>query len=337
VTSKRQRLQAALAGDLADRPPFAIWRHFPVDDQSPEILSQAVLHFQRDLDCDFIKVTPASSSSVRDWGVRDEWRGSTEGTREFTHRRVLEPADWLGLELLDPQIGALGEQLRCLADVIQHAGPEVPVLATVFSPLAQAKNLAGGERLLEHLKREPDRVLGGLEAIAQTTVRMVEAARAVGVDGIFYAVQHATPTLLDAQAYERFGRPFDVRILEAAGGLWLNVLHLHGTDIAFDLATSLPAAVVNWHDRETRPSLRQGRSRSGKAVCGGLSRVDGLVLGTPDSVQAEARQAIREMEGGRGLILGTGCVVPIHAPLGNLLAARRAVELDNVPAEAARG
>jgi uroporphyrinogen decarboxylase len=326
VTTKRERLRAALAGEIADRPPFAVWRHFPVDDQSPETLADAVLVFQREFDCDFIKVTPASSYCVRDWGVSDAWQGSTEGTRVYTKRRVLTPGDWRDLEPLDPSRGALADHLRCLADVIRGAQGECPVLATIFSPLAQAKNLAGGERLLDHLRGAPDDVVVGLDQITRTTVRVVEAARQAGVDGIFYAVQHASPTLLDRESYDRFGRPFDARVLEAAEGLWLNLLHLHGNEIDFDLATQLPASIVNWHDRETPPDLREGRRRSGKAVCGGLSRVEGLVLGTPESVRAEASQAVRETDGGRGLVLGTGCVVPIHAPRGNLLAARQAVE-----------
>jgi uroporphyrinogen decarboxylase len=326
VTTKRDRLRAALAGEIADRPPFAVWRHFPVDDQSPETLADAVLAFQRDFDCDFIKVTPASSYCVRDWGVSDAWQGSTEGTRAYTQRRVLTPGDWRTLEPLDPGRGALADHLRCLASVVRGAPGECPVLATVFSPLAQAKNLAGGERLLDHIRNAPEHVAAGLEQVARTTVRMVEAARQAGVDGIFYAVQHASPALLDRETYERFGRPYDARIFEAAGGLWLNLLHLHGNEIDFGLATQLPAAIINWHDRETPPSLREGRHRSGKAVCGGLSRVEGLVLGTPQTVRAEASQAVRETDGGRGLVLGTGCVVPIHAPRANLLAARRAVE-----------
>ena len=326
MTSKRERLEAALAGEVADRPPFALWRHFPVDDQSPQALAEAVLAFQREIDCDFIKLTPASSACVRDWGVVDVWQGSTEGTRTYTTRPVVIPSDWRALEPLDPSSGALGEHLRCLEAVVHAEGESCPVLATVFSPLVQAKKLAGGDLLLEHLRREPESVLSGLEEIARTTVRFIEAARRIGIEGIFYAIQHASPHLLDREAYARFGRPFDERILEAAGGLWLNLLHLHGEDIDFDLAASLPAPVVNWHDRETPPRLRDGRRQSGKAVCGGLSRIETLVLGDPARVRAEAAEAIRETDGGRGLILGTGCVVPVHAPRANLLAARRAVE-----------
>jgi uroporphyrinogen decarboxylase len=52
-----------------------------------------------------------------------------------------------------------------------------------------------------------------------------------------------------------------------------------------------------------------------------------MVLGTPERVAAEVKEAILAT-GGRRFILGTGCVLPIVAPSGNILAARRSVEAD---------
>jgi uroporphyrinogen decarboxylase len=60
-------------------------------------------------------------------------------------------------------------------------------------------------------------------------------------------------------------------------------------------------------------------------VCGGLQREKSMVLGTPEMVTAEAMEAIQETSGKR-FILGTGCVVPVIAPRGNLVAARQSVE-----------
>ncbi len=51
-----------------------------------------------------------------------------------------------------------------------------------------------------------------------------------------------------------------------------------------------------------------------------------MVFGTADDVQAEAQAAFDQTRGGQRLILGTGCVVPVIAPHGNLLAARMSVE-----------
>jgi uroporphyrinogen decarboxylase len=114
-------------------------------------------------------------------------------------------------------------------------------------------------------------------------------------------------------------------VLEAARGLWLNMLHLHGDAVMFDAVQDYPAGVINWHDRETQPDLRAAQATFSGAVCGGLRQWETMVLGTPEQVRAEALDAIQQTGGSR-FILGTGCVLPITAPYGNILAARRAVE-----------
>ena len=108
----RERLEASIANETVDRPAIALWRHFPVDDQSPDSLAEATISFQRDFDFDLVKVTPASSYCVRDWGAVDEWRGAAEGTREYTRRVIQNPEDWENLAVLDPLKGSLGAQLE---------------------------------------------------------------------------------------------------------------------------------------------------------------------------------------------------------------------------------
>ncbi|MCI0549904.1 MAG: uroporphyrinogen decarboxylase, partial [Anaerolineae bacterium] len=152
MTTHRERIQAAIKGEILDYPPVALWRHFPVDDQSPETLANATLHFQGNYDFDLVKVTPASSFCVKDWDVQDEWVGDTEGTRRYTQRVINDPHDWESLQVLDPTSPHLAGQLACLRLIRAGLGPDTPLLQTIFSPLAQAKNLAGDNLLLEHLR-----------------------------------------------------------------------------------------------------------------------------------------------------------------------------------------
>ncbi len=305
---------------------MALWRHFPGDDQSPGDLAAAVLGFQRQFDFDFVKVTAASSYCVTDWGTRDRWQGNTEGTRAYTHYPVQRPEDWAALPLLDPRAGGLGEaleSLRLVGEGLDAGAEATPFIPTIFNPLSQAKNLAGNPRLFDHLRQAPQALHAGLETITRSTLRFIEAAKETGIGGVFLAVQHASRLLLSEAEYREFGQPYDCRLLEAAGDLWLNVLHLHGEAVMFDLLAGYPATVINWHDREAGPSLAGGRARFRGAVCGGWRQWDTMALGDPAQVRAEAEEAIAQT-GGRGLILGTGCVTPIIAPWCNLRAAREA-------------
>ncbi len=346
LPTHRERLQACLNVQPTDRSPVALWRHFPVDDQTPETLAAATLNFQKIYDFDLVKVTPASSFCLKDWGVEDAWEGSTEGTRRYTKRVIRKPQDWENLPPLEPSAPHLAGQLACLRQIRAGLGPDTPMLQTVFSPLAQAKNLAGGEVLIEHIREYPEAVLKGLETIARSTQRFVEAALGTGIDGVFYAIQHAQASLLTLNEYRTFGLPLDRVVLEPASGLWCNLLHLHGRDVYFEIVPEFSFQIVNWHDRETPPSLAealqvqamevyQTSSASRFAVCGGLAR-DTLVYREQDEVREEAQEAFAQTKGQR-FILSTGCVVPIIAPHGNILAARKSLEFPSSPGRGERG
>ena len=322
---KRGRLQATLKGEPVDRVAVALWRHFPVDDQDPANLAAATVEWQAQFDFDLVKVTPASSFCLRDWGAEDRWTGNPEGTREYINRVIQRPEDWSTIKVLDPRQGHLGRQLQALNLIRAGLPPGTPVIQTVFSPLSQARNLVGAERLPVHVRQHPQALKAALDVITETTVRFVEAARQTGIDGIFYALQMASTRVFSLEEYQAFGEPYDRRVLAAAGGLWLNLAHVHGEDILFDLAAGYGAPVINWHDTETPPSLAEGLKKVHGAVCGGLRQWETMVRGTPEQVRAEALAAMQQT-GGRRLILGTGCVTPITAPRANLRAARQSVE-----------
>ena len=324
MITHKERIQACLNGEILDRTPVALWRHFPVDDQDPRMLADATLHFQQTYDFDLVKITPASSFCVKDWGVEDQWLGHTEGTREYTKRVITSPRDWETLPALEPTAPHLSSQLDCLRFLRAELGTDTPLLQTVFSPLAQAKNLAGSELLDEHLRQYPEAVMKGLATIAETTRRFVEACHDVGIDGIFYAIQHAQASLLSFEDYQAFGLPHDQNALAALQEFWCNLLHLHGHDVYFSLVNTLNFQIVNWHDRESFPSLAKAQELFDGAVCGGI-RQDTLVYQNRSEVQKEAADALQQTSGKR-FLLGTGCVVPVIASHGNISTARKSVE-----------
>ncbi|MBN2303958.1 MAG: uroporphyrinogen decarboxylase [Anaerolineae bacterium] len=326
TVTKRERLEKTIAGEQSDRVPVALWRHWPGDDQRAADLADATVAFQRRWDFDFCKVTPASSFCISDYGVQTRWTGNLEGTRDYVKRAVLRSLDWTELRVLDPGKGALARQLECLRLLKDAFGDEVPFIQTIFSPLAQAKNIVGKELLIEHMRTAPDRVKTGLNTITESTLRFLDAMRKIGVSGIFYAVQHGSYAVMSESEYREFGRPYDLRILEALPeSWWLNVMHLHGSAPMFDVVADYPVQVINWHDRETSPNLAEGKLKFSGAVSGGIGRWDAMHNGTPVEVRSQARQAI-EQTNGRRFVLSTGCVVMITTPVSNIRAAREVVE-----------
>ncbi|MCK6577161.1 MAG: uroporphyrinogen decarboxylase [Anaerolineae bacterium] len=323
---KRERLEKTIAGEPTDRVPAALWRHFPGDDQRAADLAQSTVDYQRAYDWDFVKITPASSFAVSDYGVQDAWEGSLEGTRVYKKRVIERSLDWTNLRPLDPGRGTLSRQIETVQLVCEAVGEDTPVIQTLFSPLTQAKHIAGHERLIHDLRTEPDRVHSGLSVLTETTLRFIEALKRLPISGIFYAIQYANYAALAESEYIAFGLPYDQKILETLPTRWwLNVLHLHGESPMFKFAPQLPAQVVNWHDQTTPPTLTMGKTMFDGAVCGGIAQWEHLHQGTPTSVKQAVRDAIAETNG-RRLVISTGCVAMITSPLSNIRAVREAVE-----------
>ncbi len=316
----RERIERTIHKEKVDNLPVSFWRHFPVDDQNAERLARSSIAYQELFDFDLVKISPSSSYCLQDWGARDVWRGHPEGTRDYLDSVIKNPEDWGKLSVLDPTKGHLGEQLECLRLVKSKLNPDTPLIQSIFSPLAQAKNLAGKTDLLYHIRQYPDQFKAGLEIIADTTAGFIEECLKIGIDGLFFAVQFASFDLLTGEEFISFGKYYDSKLFELMNSFWLNMVHIHGKNIMFDEILDYPAQIINWHDRETSPSLESGLGKFNGAVCGGLSRIDTMVLGDSQIIKKEIENAVKQTNG-TGLIIGTGCVLPQTAPIGNVFTA----------------
>src|SRR3989337_2445759 len=138
----RERVFAAIRGTGVDRPPIALWRHFPQHDQKAETLAQAHVEFQRRRQWDLLKVTPAASYCGDDWGLRAGYKPNPAGVRHVTDRPIKKPADWSHLRRLDVTGGVYGRELHALR-LIREALPHGLILSTVFRPPTIARTLPG--------------------------------------------------------------------------------------------------------------------------------------------------------------------------------------------------
>ena len=323
--SKRERLEKTIAGEKVDRVPVALWRHFPGDDQRPADLVSACVDFQKTWDFDFIKITPASTYSVVDLGVQDEWLGNVEGTRDNRRPIVNRSLDWTTLRQLDPHKGALGQQVDVVRLMGEAIKGNVPFIQTVFNPLAQARHMTDDATLIHHMRTAPARLKEGLEVLTDNTIRFIDALRKYDMAGIFFAVQHASYAKMSRAEYEEFGRPYDLRILNALPKTWwLNMMHLHGAAPMLDVVGDYPVQAINWHDQETDPDLVAGQKLFSGAACGGVAQGE-VYTATPLLIQQAARRAIDATRGNR-LILSTGCVIMTNTPFANIRAVREIVE-----------
>ncbi len=320
--SRWERVEAALAGEAVDRPPVSLWHHFPEQDQTAEALADATLAWQERYDNDFIKLMPPGDYAAIDWGLTSKYQGSDSGTRETIHYPITTADDWRRIAPISVDQGMHRAVIEAARLTNERLGSAVPLLQTIFSPLTIAMKLSNG-RVLDHLRERPDVVHEALAAMTTVTQAMTTTTLEHGASGIFFATQCATTDLMTAREYEEFGARYDWQVLAAASASRFTMLHIHGERIMFDALMTYPVHAINWHDRRTSPALAEGVRRSGKCAIGGIHEYD-IATMTPDEAVAQARDAVAAT-GGRHMMVGPGCVIPITTPAANIAAIIRAV------------
>jgi uroporphyrinogen decarboxylase len=314
----RDRIRATIAGQPVDRPPVSLWRHFPDRDQTAEDLTAATLDWQRHFDFDFVKFMPPGDYPIIDWGGVTVYEGAPGGTRTTKRFPISSPAEWRSLKPVDIRQGFNGMVIDAISATRTGLDPDVPLLHTIFSPLTVAMKLSNAQAV-NHAHAHPDDLRSALAVITEVTRECVKASLAAGADGFFFATQCADEAVMPIEGYQTFGVPFDLAVLEAVPENAIVLLHLHGSRPMFDLQVEYPAHIINWHDRRAAPSLREGQSRSGRAVAGGIDE-RAIANQSPEAVAADVADAVAAT-GGRGLIVAPGCVIPIDTPEANIHAA----------------
>lgn len=323
---KRERLERTLIGEKTDRVAVALWRHFPGDDQRAADLAEATLRFQQRWDFDFVKLTPAMSFSVSDYGVQDQWTGLVDGTRRFTRHIIERSLDWTELRRLDPLHGMLGLSLQALSLVKQGLDGETPFLATVYSPLTQAGFLSGRDTLIQHMRTHPDRLKTGLGILTDNTLRYLDALHKIGISGIFYEMEYAAYNVISQDEYAIFGKPYDQKVLEALHrDWWFNLAALNHRAPMVELVSDYPIHALAWHDRDSHITLLKGKSKFEGTVCGGIGRIRPLHLGMPGEIREQALDAIDQCFG-RSLILSASAPILLTTPYANIRTVRQVVE-----------
>ncbi|HXG92805.1 MAG TPA: uroporphyrinogen decarboxylase family protein [Blastocatellia bacterium] len=304
--NKIERVIGALRGDEVDRPPFSFWYHFGLQHGPGRKHAEAELDFYRAYDLDFLKV------------MNDYPYPLPEGLEA-----VEKEDDWKRIEAVRGDADCWTEQLTALSVINDSIGKEALFIETIFSAWTTARRMTRAGSLAESRKRHPEALLAAMDAIATSLANYAKEAIARGAAGIFLSLGAATDDVMPVEEYKTWGRPFDLKILEAVKDAPFNVLHIHGKRIHFDAALDYPASAINWSHFATEPTLKDGKARSGKTVMGGIDEATAAHL-SPIAMREQIRQSLNEV-GMRGVILTPGCSVPTDTPERTLRAVKTAI------------
>lgn len=318
---KEERIKIALESGETDRIPVSLWMHYSAIDQDPRVLAEAQVAMQQKYDFDFIKLMPFGLYGVADYeGVEIDYFnevGQPPLVREFN---IKEAKEWASLPTLSGTQGAFGKTIELAKHVAELTKGEVPFIQTVFSPLTNARKMAG-DRIFSDLKEDPVSFKKGLQAITDTTIEFVKANIEAGVSGFFFATQCASYSFMTEEEYEEFGVFYDLQVINAYKDItYFNVGHIHGENTMFELFSKLPFNALNWHDRWGGPLLEDARKITDKCLIGGLREVpyfdekgnkikeSVIVNGSKEEIMEHMKEAVAPLETTRGIMFGPGCV-----------------------------
>jgi uroporphyrinogen decarboxylase len=323
----RERLELIFAGEKPDRFAASFWRHFFDMEHHAEGTAEAMIGWQKKFDWDFMKINPRADYHTQDWGLKLTYSHHEHRKHLKSNFPVQTVDDWAKIEPLSPTAPVLAEHLKVVSTIRKSFSRELPLLMTVFTPLSVAGRLVNDDdKTVKHLRSHPDKVEAALEAITQTFVTYTQELRNAGADGLFYATCHwATENRLTWEEYQRFGLPYDLRVIAATDSDAINCLHVcEGSNYLQQLVKNdYKSQMVNWDtsDPTNLPLDRAEEQIPNLTLVGGVDHTGWLIR----SEAAEMNHFIDELKTkhrSTRIIVGPGCAIDPATPLSNLQAIR---------------
>ena len=149
--NSRERVLAALRGEVVDRIPISFWGHVYDRESSAQALVAHTMERWQKYEWDWVKLNPRKHYHVEPWGVRYDYAGVPEVKPKLAAYPVHEAADWDRITPVAHDAGALGEQIEAVRMLRAQLPAQVPILATIFTPLAILGELCEPPALLRYV------------------------------------------------------------------------------------------------------------------------------------------------------------------------------------------
>lgn len=338
--TKRDRLNAVLAGEAPDRPPVTAYRHFPGMEYEPADLARVMTEFQNTYDWDWMKVNPSAVYYYEAWGNRYDYDNYNASHVPSKLSWVIHnEGDFERVTELAGDEGAFGRQLESLRLIRRQAGEALPVFQSVFAPIAVLLNLCGDRSpgryreapreqcaLLRYFLGHRREVHRALRNIANTLASYCALCVEAGADGIFFAEMGlAREGYLTLEEWKEFTEPYDRIVLEGLGGR-PSILHtcgIYGNPKRF---VDYPINGLHWAESAPgNPPIAGSEAWLGKtAAMGGVDeRLFGA--GAQAEIAAMARRSVADNRH-RPFLLAPECTVDPASTPAELRALREAAE-----------
>ena len=318
--NRRERVLAAIGGRQVDHVPSLFSLHFPREQAVGGAAVEAHVRFYNETGVDVLK-------------IMNEHLEPAIGP-------VRAPEDWRAVRGYHMDAPFLRAQADIISNILEKVEKPVYSLATIHGVCASCIHPIEGaygyararEILLETLRSRPDIMLDVHKRVTDTMCELAQACIRAGADGIYYAALGGERHYYTDEEHDRFLKPFDLQIMQAAreagGQVFLHICKENLNMMRYREYAPY-ADVVNWGVYEADFSLSQGRALfPGCAILGGLKNRGGvLARGDADAIAREVR-AVLEEAGTTRFLLGADCTLPTDTPYASIAAAARAAVIE---------
>lgn len=238
-------------------------------------------------------------------------------------------ADVLDMQPLDPHAdGRMPLMLEAIATVREAVGDKVAIRSPGTGPFALASYFTGTQEWLLQVgmieagmdDANEEAVRHALEVTTESLIRFGKACWDAGADIIHCGDSLASCDMISPKTYRRFAFPYQQRVFKAwkEHGITGSILHICGDSTnVLELYADTGADLI---EIDNMVNLAVAREKIGDRITlvGNVHTVNELLQGDVDTVHDAAQRCIRQAGGGRGFILGSGCIVPRYTPIENL-------------------
>ncbi|MEO5989533.1 MAG: uroporphyrinogen decarboxylase family protein, partial [Candidatus Eisenbacteria bacterium] len=138
-------------------------------------------------------------------------------------------------------------------------------------------------------------------------------------------------SFMTPEELKRWSRPYDLRVLAAAGATPYHTMHICKGDALVSEFADYPVGAFSWDAGSPgNPSLSEGLASLPGAVMGGIAHEGALQASDPEEALQSYRRAFRET-GGRRWLFAPGCSMPPQTPERTLAALVDEVRRTPVP------
>jgi uroporphyrinogen decarboxylase len=222
--------------------------------------------------------------------------------------------------------GNLPVHLEAMSRAIEMVGNEVVVTGALTGPFTTASFLIGTETLVRLMLKNPAAVHQLCEIALESALAYAEAILDTGCTPSLTDAMCST-TVISPKQFREFGQPYLARLIE--------FIHSHNRSVTLHICGKTRAIWEQMCETgadclsiDNAADLAEAKAMVGDRVrlMGNVSPSEIMLQGTADQVRQAVRECVRKAhDNAKGLIVASGCSLPVETPFANIDAMLNAV------------